>query len=206
MPVRMSRAPSTANPGSILVSKWRGSGGGVAVGEVVFEAAELVDDDVGVTVTLKTTGTTVVTGMSELPDRKVVVIVAEVVVREREGVGEGVVAEDELEAWATTGRRKRRVSTATADHDKGCRGIMAGGSGGGGGGGRDEERTGIREGVYQRAKAISQPEQGLSQPRSQGDLPDRDSQRQPAADVSHVGAHLSHLFPNFQHCNSLQQS
>lgn len=98
MPVRMSSAPSTPKPGSIFVSRWRGSGVGVADAEVVCEAAaELELVGVGVTVTLKTTGITEVIGMSELPDRNVVVIVADVVEAEREGVREAGEVLDKLE-------------------------------------------------------------------------------------------------------------
>lgn len=94
MPVRMRRAPSTPNPGSILVSRCRGSGAGVAVVDVVLDGAELVA--VGLGVTVRTMGTTVAIGMTVLPDRMVVEIVAEVVVREREAVREAEVAPEEL--------------------------------------------------------------------------------------------------------------
>ena len=70
IPVIMRRAPRTPNPGSILVCNCRGSGVGVALAEVVLEGAELVDDAelVGVTVTLKTVGTTVGRVTSDVPE------------------------------------------------------------------------------------------------------------------------------------------
>lgn len=99
IPVRMRSAPSTPKPGSSFVSRWRGSGVDVADADVVCDAAaELELVGVGVTVTLRTTGITVEIGMSELPERNVVVIVAEVVSAETEGVREaGVVLEVELD-------------------------------------------------------------------------------------------------------------
>ena len=67
--------------------------------EVVCAGAEVVDDCdevwLGVTVTLKVVGTTVVSGTLLLPECTVVVIVVEPVVRESEGdcVGDGVLPE-----------------------------------------------------------------------------------------------------------------
>lgn len=127
----MRRAPRTPNPGSILVCNCRGSGVGVALAEVVFEGAELVDDAVGVTVTLKMVGTTVGRVTSDVPECVVNELVKEEVVRESDSEveevaeGDGLAGEDEL--CATTGPPRRRTNAATAAHDAGCRGYMADG-------------------------------------------------------------------------------
>ena len=96
----------------------------------VLEGAELVDDAVGVTVTLKIVGTTVGTDMTDVPDRVVMVLVKEEVVRERdvEGAGEEVAEverDDEELDWAAAGLRRARM--ATADHAQRRRGSMADG-------------------------------------------------------------------------------
>ena len=101
MPVSMRIAPSTPKPGSIFVSRRRGSGGAEELAE---GAALVVEDAVGVTVTLKTMGMTVLTAMAERPLVMVVWIVCEAVVREREteGVADGGAEEaagDEV-SWA----------------------------------------------------------------------------------------------------------
>lgn len=82
----------------------------------------------GVTVTLKTVGTTVEADMTDVPDRVVKVLVKDEVVREREAEVEEGAAEVELD-WATTGLR--RTSAATADHEQRRRRSMADGRSGG---------------------------------------------------------------------------
>ena len=88
MPVRMRMAPSTPNAGSILVSRTVGSGVLVGGGAVsFFFVAVAVGVGVLTTVTLRTTGTTVKVGTSEVPLWMVVEIVAEAVVSERDVTG-----------------------------------------------------------------------------------------------------------------------
>lgn len=79
-------APSTPKPGSRCVSKRRGSAG---ADEVALGAADEVEEAVGVTVTLNTKGTTVLSGIKREPLEIVVAIVIEPVVRESEAEGDG---------------------------------------------------------------------------------------------------------------------
>lgn len=139
MPVSMRMAPRTPKPGSILVSKRRGSGGAE---ELADGAALTVEDAVGVTVTLKTTGMTVLTGIVVRPLVMVVCIVCEAVVRDREteGVAEGAGVTDELSwAYAVCDRRARRnAAVRTTALDVGRR-MNIGGDGGEEVGGESEE-------------------------------------------------------------------
>ena len=164
---------------------------------------------VGVTVTLKTTGTTVVSGTSELPDRSVVVIVAEVVVAETKGVAEEeeallVALEDELD-WAATAERRSTPAAATADHERGFRGRI-----GTRGTGRDGGRRTRREGRgYQR---LVKPtwhlpgSLGPTQPRSQEASQTSNQKRLSAADTGHVGTPLLGPFPEFSALHSLKST
>ena len=156
MPVRMRSAPRTAKPGSMWVSSLVKSG---AVVEVADSAAELVLEAVeeGVIVTLNVVGTTVVVGMSRVPECNVVVIVVSAVVRESETDDGELVGEIEPEVLeplglvvvlcAKTGvamrRAKRRHERTTAGQERGAG--MAGLAGRRWPGGREESGNGREE-------------------------------------------------------------
>lgn len=154
MPVSMRMAPRTPKPGSILVSKRRGSGGA----EELADGAALEDTE-GVTVTLKTTGMTVLTGMVVRPLVMVVCIVCEAVVRDRETEGvadapeEGAGVTDELSwAYAVCDRRARRnAAVRTTALDVGRRMSIGGDGDGGeeGGKGSEEDVDGAGRGYIQ---------------------------------------------------------